>query len=478
MTRQAPGASAPADDMSSRPNARQLRQWHEQAAHRPHGATSPYSHAVDKDTDPKKLIVTADILLPGRGDPIHNAAVVVEGSVFTHVGPVDDVLAELSARFGSWSDALDSFTKAHVKTLMPGMWDCHVHLMGIHKVTSADIVQSHLSPILTGARSARDVMLLLDAGFTSVREMGGYGIQLDQAIAEGSLVGPKIYSANCIISQTGGHADAHDMPLDWFHDAVDHGLPCYTADGVAECVKAVRVQLRAGAKVIKICGSGGVGSERDNPVDQQFRDDEIAAIVEEAERAQRVVGAHCHGKKGIMASLKNGVKTIEHGSYIDEEAAKLMKDKGAMLVATRLIIEDGLRLGKGMFSPIGYEKLLVTGKAHWKAYQLAIKYGVKCALGTDTGVSIPGSISQGRNALELVYALKAGMDPLSAIEMATANGPDTLGPQAPKSGQIKTGYDADFIGVDGDVLSDISILTHTENVKYVWRAGVNYKAPE
>lgn len=119
----------------------------------------------------------------------------------------------------------------------------------------------------------------------------------------------------------------------------------------------------------------------------------------------------------------------------------------------------------------------MTGKAHWKAYQLAIKHGVKCALGTDTGVSIPGGISQGRNALELVYALKAGMDPLSAIEMATANGPDTLGPQAPKSGQIKTGYDADFIGVDGNVLSDISILTHTENVKYVWRAGINYKAP-
>ncbi|KAG8628698.1 hypothetical protein KVT40_002563 [Elsinoe batatas] len=433
----------------------------------------------DPSSTPDRFIVTADTLIPGRGSPIHSAAIVIKGSTITHVGPANTILSQLSPDpsrpICSFHDT--GLPTTHVRTLLPGMWDCHVHLMGIHKVTSSDIVNSHLSPVLTGARSARDVMLLLNAGFTSVREMGGYGIQLDAAIEEGSLVGPKIYSANCIISQTGGHADAHDMPLDWFHDATEHGLPCYTADGVAECVKAVRMQLRAGAKVIKICGSGGVGSERDNPVDQQFRDDEIAAIVEEAERAQRVVGAHCHGKKGIMASLRNGVRTIEHGSYIDQEAADLMLEKDAMLVATRLIIEDGLRLGRDMFSPVGYEKLKVTAKAHWQAYQLAIKAGVKCALGTDTGVSIPGGISQGRNALELVYAVKAGMSNLQALEMATANGPDTLGPQAPKSGQIKAGYDADFIGVDGDVLSDISILADVEKIKYVWRGGRNYKAP-
>lgn len=202
-------------------------------------------------------------------------------------------------------------------------------------------------------------MLLLNAGFTSVREMGGYGIQLATAIEEGSLVGPQIYSANCIISTTGGHADSHDMPLDWFHDAVAHGLPCYTADGVPECLKAVRTQLRAGAKVIKICGSGGVGSERDNPIDQQFSFEEVKAMVEEASRAQRLVGAHCHGKPGILNVLKAGVKTIEHGSYIDEECCDLMKENDAILVLTRLIVEDGLKLGEGMFTPVslvvGYE---------------------------------------------------------------------------------------------------------------------------
>ncbi|PNS14905.1 hypothetical protein CAC42_2134 [Sphaceloma murrayae] len=474
MTRH-PGKAAHIGDIDpSIDYRRQLLEFQHQAqsqqAHLPHVSrltTNPLSDRTALLKTPTKFIVTADTLLPGRGDPIHDAAVVIQDGIFTHVGPASSLPHELAS----------SLPVTHVRTLMPGMWDCHVHLMGIHRVTSSSIISSALSPVLTGARSARDVMLLLNAGFTSVREMGGYGLQLARAIAEGSLVGPNIYSANCIISQTGGHADAHDMPLDWFHDAVDRGSPCYTADGVAECVKAVRVQLRAGAQVIKICGSGGVGSERDDPIDQQFRADEIEAMVEEAARARRVVGAHCHGKPGIMACLKAGVRTIEHGSYVDEEAAELMRDKGAILVATRLIIEDGLRLGKDMFSPVGYEKLLVTAKAHWKAYQLAIKYGVKCALGTDTGVSIPGGISQGRNALELLYATKAGMSPVAAIEMATANGPDTLGPQAPKSGQIKAGYDADFIGVDGDVLSDLSVLTDVDKVQYVWKAGVNYKAP-
>ncbi|KAJ9626580.1 hypothetical protein H2203_004213 [Taxawa tesnikishii (nom. ined.)] len=184
--------------------------------------------------------VTADLLIPGRGEPIKDGCIVVEGSKITHAGSAESILKY---------DRLAGLPKTHVEVLMPGMWDCHVHLMGkqklpspkppvtdpfvysqflgIHKISSAAIAASAQHQALSGARSARDVMLLLNAGFTSVREMAGYGIQLDQAIEEGSLVGPKIYSSNCIISPTGGHADAHDMPMDWFCDAVNHGLPCY-----------------------------------------------------------------------------------------------------------------------------------------------------------------------------------------------------------------------------------------------------------
>lgn len=269
------------------------------------------------------------------------------------------------------------------------------------------------------------------------------------------------------------------MHRPWFEDACAHGMPMANADGVPECLKAVRMQLRAGANVIKICGSGGVGSERDNPVDQQFSDEEMKAMVDEAARAQRIIGAHCHGKPGIMAALKAGVKTIEHGSYLDEEAADLMKEKGAVLVATRLIVENGLVLGKEFFSPAGYAKLEAVANAQRNAMQIAIKKGVMCATGTDSCGSIVGSklVKQGLNGKELYYHVEAGMTPLQAIEAATANGPLTLGPQAPKAGQLKEGFDADFIGLDENPLDDIRVLGGPKHVTHVWRRGKCYKSP-
>lgn len=251
-----------------------------------------------------------------------------------------------------------------------------------------------------------------------------------------------------------------------------------TADGIPECLKAVRMQLREGANVIKICGSGGVGSERDNPVDQQFSEEEMKAMVDEAARAQRIIGAHCHGKPGIMAALRAGVKTIEHGSFIDEECADLMLEKGAILVATRLIVENGLSM-KDFFAPYAYAKLLEIANAHWEAMQLAIKKGVKMATGTDTTGTVPGSdfLTFGAVGRELHYHVKAGMTPLQAIEAATVNSVMTLGPQAPKAGLLKEGYDADFIGLDENPLDDIKILGEPDHVTHVWRGGKCYKSP-
>ncbi|KAK6402971.1 hypothetical protein LTR95_019006, partial [Oleoguttula sp. CCFEE 5521] len=224
-----------------------------------------------------EYIVTADLLIPGRGKPLKNTGIHVSGSRITSVGPSATLLVESP-----------DVPTTHVKVLMPGMWDCHVHLLGVHKVSGDAFIDAYKNQVLSGARSARDVMLLLDAGFTSVREMAGWGLQLDRAIQEGSLVGPKIYSSNCIISPTGGHADLQDLPIPWMQDMCSHGAPFLTADGPDECMKAVRLQLRAGADVIKICGSGGVGSERDNPIDRQFVDAELKAIVEVATQAQRL----------------------------------------------------------------------------------------------------------------------------------------------------------------------------------------------
>ncbi|KAK3678077.1 hypothetical protein LTR78_002172 [Recurvomyces mirabilis] len=427
-----------------------------------------------KEEEPKKdkFIVESELLIPGKGDPITNGSIVVEGNKITKVGHSSSIATEYS-----------HLPKYNVKVLMPGMWDCHVHFIAVQAVAWDAILQSQQKQALTGARCAPDLMRLLDAGFTSVREMAGCGIQLDEAVEEGSLVGPKIYSSNSIISPTGGHADLHPLPKPWFDDLCAHGSPFQTADGVPECLKIVRMQLRAGAKVIKICGSGGVGSELDNPVDQQFSSEEMEAMVQEAARAQRIIGAHCHGKAGIMAALHAGVKTIEHGSYLDDEAADLMIEKNAILVTTRLIVENGLKSNKDFFSSRGYAKLREIAAHQFNAMQTAIRKGVTCAIGTDsTGTLPPGNplsklVRQGLNAMELYYHVKAGMTPLQAIEAATANGPLTLGPQAPKAGQLKEGYDADFIGVDANPLEDIKILIGPDHVSHVWKQGICYKSP-
>ena len=222
-----------------------------------------------------------------------------------------------------------------------------------------------------------------------------------------------------------------------------------------------------------------VGSERDNPVDQQFSEEEMKAMVDEAARAQRIIGAHCHGKPGIMAALRSGVMTIEHGSYIDEECADLMVEKGAILVATRLIIANGLALGEKYMAPYAWEKLKVLAESHWKAMQIAVRKGVKIAIGTDTTGTTPGSglLRFDRIGKELYYHVEAGMSELQAIEAATANGPSTLGPQAPKAGVLKKGYDADFIALDKNPLDDIGVLTGPDHVTHVWKGGRCYKSP-
>src|SRR5262249_8033549 len=212
---------------------------------------------------------------------------------------------------------------------MPGLWDCHTHLFGIRSLALA--VLPRLPVALRAARATTDLRAALDAGVTSVRELGGLGVHLAQAVDEGVVEGPAIYAAAAVLSTTGGHGDLHGYPLPWIGEIADLRL----ADGPAECARATREQLRKNAKVIKVCASGGVLSEVDDPIHQQFTIAELRAIVEVAGMADRVVAAHCHGKPGIMAALEAGVRTIEHGTYLDDEAAEAMRERGAILVPTR-----------------------------------------------------------------------------------------------------------------------------------------------
>ena len=272
--------------------------------------------------------IEAELLIPGRGEPVRDGVVVLDG-------------ARIELRRAGRGGAADARRRvSRAATVMPGMWDCHGHFLGTR---TFDLGQLPLEPLaLRGARSARDLRAALDAGVTSVREVGGLGVHLARAVAEGVLDGPAIYAAGAILSTTGGHGDLHSFPLDWVDDLGRQAGTMRLADGPDECVKAVREQLRRNAKVIKVCASGGVLSEVDDPIHQQFTLAELRAIVEVAGLADRVVAAHCHGKPGIMAALRAGVRTIEHGTYLDDECCDAMRETGAILVPTRTIVEDML----------------------------------------------------------------------------------------------------------------------------------------
>lgn len=405
--------------------------------------------------------IDTDLLIPGRGDPVRDAAVVIDGSSITYAGPRQA--------------APDVPSPRSVPCLMPGLWDCHAHFLGLRTLDLNELAM--VPTAVLAARAAKDAETALQAGFTTVREAGGFGVYLARVVEEGLLAGPSIYAPGAILSQTGGHGDLHALPLPWMADLCRSGGPLVLCDGIPECLKAVRAQLRLGAKVIKICASGGVLTQVDDPIHQQFSDDELRAIVEEAGRAERIVMAHCHGKPGIMAALRAGVRTIEHGSYLDAEAASAMRELGAVLVPTRFIVERGLQ-AKDSMPDYAFEKLIAVADRHLESIHIAHQAGVTLAVGTDISTSGPDTaVPWGMNGWELVHLVDAGLSPLEAIRAGTANGPLTLGPQAPRAGEIADGWDADLIAVDADSSTDITLLADPAHVTHVWKGGRLVKEP-
>lgn len=400
--------------------------------------------------------IDADLMIPGRGEPITNGTIIAEGDTITYAGP--------AAAAPETPDAEATV----VPVALPGLWDAHGHLTGLTTPDVSRIVFE--SEIIRTARSVGDLRRTLDGGVTSMREVGGLGLDLEPAIAAGDVAGPTVYAAGDALSTTGGHGDIHNVPSDALAHLDHFGVLC---DGVAEVTKAVRTNLRKNARIIKIMASGGVGSEVDHPLHQQFSGEELRAIVEEAARAERFVAAHCHGLPGIKAALEAGCRTIEHGSYLDEEAAAMMVAQGAILVPTRFII-DALFSHAEQMSRRSYEKLEMVADHHANAMKIAVTAGVRIAMGSD--IYFSGDL-HGTNSLEIKLLQDAGMTALEAIEAATANGPDTLGPQAPISGQLKDGYDADVIAIDFNPLEDNSDWGNPDRVTHVWQAGAIVKQP-
>ncbi|TCP57518.1 imidazolonepropionase-like amidohydrolase [Tamaricihabitans halophyticus] len=401
--------------------------------------------------------IEADLLIPGSGEPIPNGVVVLDGAVISYAGPAAGAPGTPDTR------------PTRCAAVLPGLWDCHTHLVGLPTLDFERMALT--SDVLRAARSVTDLGAALDVGVTSIREVGGLGLKLAQAVAEGSIAGPTIYAAGAVLSTTGGHGDVHSLPLDWMHDLTERSGDFRLCDGVSDCMRAVREQLRGNAKVIKVCASGGVLSEVDDPIHQQFTAAELRAIVEVAGLAERAVAAHCHGKPGIMAALAAGVQTIEHGTYLDEEACDAMREQGAILVATRTIIDDLLH--GAQLPDYALRKLRGVADRHAEALTMAYERGVTIAAGSDIALAASGRLaSWGRHGREISLLAQAGMSPLQAIEAATATAPKTLGAQAPRSGQLLAGYDADVLALDANPLADLNVLTGSAHVLGVWQSGV------
>ncbi|RAK70903.1 amidohydrolase [Aspergillus fijiensis CBS 313.89] len=462
MVRRLTGSAALASAYTMRPTAISMN------VHRRSPEAEAGAGAIDQ---PRVTIVNANLLIPGDGNPLEDAALVISDKIIAFVGR----RADIPKRY-----LRGPHTSHKVVALMPGLWDCHMHFGGEDQYFNDYTAFLATHPASSGARLARGCWEALQSGYTSYRDMAGYGCEVARAIEDDSIVGPNVYGAGAAISQTAGHGDIFGLPAgevlgNFGAQSPRPGHwgagPVCIVDGVEEARRAVRLQLRRGAKVIKVMASGGVMSRDDNPKCAQFSPEELKVMVEEAARQDRIVSAHVHGKAGILAAIHAGCKSLEHVSEADEEVFELMKEKRVLYVATRTVTEVALaNHGEGLPKE-SWRKLRALADSHLKAYQGAVKAGVTIALGTDTA---PG----GPTALELQLAVeKAGMTPLQAIKAATANAPLSVGPQAPLTGQLKEGYEADVIALEENPLDDIRTLQDNQVITHVWKAGRLFKGP-
>ena len=352
------------------------------------------------------------------------------------------------------------------KTVMPGMIDAHLHLMGIRAYDP--VLASIEAPFLRAARGVADVRKLIEAGFTAVRCAGSnLGVPLNAAIEEGTIPGPRIVASNLAISQTAGHGDMHMLPPDWLTGPY---AASRIADGPDECRKAVREQIRAGAGVIKIMTTGGVLSEKDSPTHPQFVDEEVAAMVEEAHRVGLKVMSHAQSEVGIQLALRNGVDTIEHAIYLDDETIDLLLEKDAVVVPTFAIVDAIVNFGRAAGVPeYAMKKAEESHKAHLESIRRAFEAGVKIAVGTD--FAGPVGVAHGDNAVELEILVKqVGMSPMQAIASATSIAAEALGLED-EIGTLGVGKTADLLVVDGDPSQDVGILKQKPAIELVMKSG-------
>jgi imidazolonepropionase-like amidohydrolase len=353
-------------------------------------------------------------------------------------------------------------------TVMPGLMDMHVHIESETSPTRYidGFTQNEAEVAFGSLRFAeRDLM----AGFTSVRDLGGSGVNIamKKAIQKGYVVGPRIYTAGKAIATTGGHADPTN---NYRKDLMgDPGPKEGVINSKEDAYKAVRQRYKEGSDVIKITASGGVLSMSANGENPQFTEEEVKAIVDAAKDYGFKVAAHCHGVEAMKRAIRGGVNSIEHGTLMDESVFPLMKQYGTYLVPTIIAGRSSADSAKipGYYPPMVTKKALEIGPKIQNTFSKAYKAGVKIAFGTDGGV-----YPHGKNWMEFLYMTEAGMPILEAIQSATWNAADLMGTQN-ILGSIEPNKLADIIAVNGDPTKDVKVMGQ---VNFVMKDGVVYKS--
>lgn len=402
-------------------------------------------------------VIHAGTLMAEPGKPaLRNASVIVRGS---KIAEVRDGFAEVPGA---------RIVDLRTATVMPGLIDSHVHLIGLDDRLQSRLLAStrdNEDEAYTGLHNARKTLL---AGFTTVRDLGAEPktiTSLRDAINAGQFAGPTILAAAAGIAVTGGHGDVNLVNRDL--ESVLKPRAVHVCDGADDCRRATREQISEGADVIKLKSTGGVLSNVPGGLNQQMMDDEMRAVVATARTFGRKVAAHAHGVDGINAALRAGVDSIEHGTFTNDETFRLYKQTGAYYVPTLMAPAAALADGqRGALTPAQYEKARQAAGNAEKSFARAIREGVKIAFGTDTGVS-----PHGRNGEEFALMVRNGMQPALAIRSATIDAADLLGVSA-NAGTIEAGKDADIIAVEGDPTADIRLL---ENIGFVMKHGRVHK---